>query len=74
MNDEIVVDTDWASIDFQCRSLPSADPDRVTSEFLARCCGGSEQMKFLQPGWRDYMHDHGPFGPGPELVMRGYAP
>ena len=29
-------------------------------------------MKFLMPGWRDYMHDDGLFGPGPELVTRGY--
>ena len=73
MNDEIIVDTDWAAIDFKHRGLPSPDPDRVTPEFLAACCGGSEQMKFLQPGWRDYMHDHGLFGPGPELVTRGYS-
>jgi hypothetical protein len=72
MNDEIVMDTDWAAIDFKGRGLRAPEPEKITKEFLASCRGGSEQMRFMPPGLRDYMYHHGLLGPGPALVTRGY--
>ena len=72
MNDSIIMDTDWAAIDFKERGLLPPPPERVTPEFLATCCGGSEQMHFLSPETRRYMFDYGLFGPGPALVTHGF--
>ena len=72
MNDCIIMDTDWAAIDFAGRGLEPPLSEKITPAFLAACCGGSEQMRFMPPGLRQYMHDHGLFGPGPALVTRGF--
>ena len=73
MNDCILMDTDWAAIDFETRGLAPPPPDQITPEFLASCCGGSEQMpSFLRSEVRAYMHEHGLLGPVPALVTRGY--
>ena len=73
MNDCILMDTDWASIDFERRGLPTPPPEQITPEFLASCCGGSEQMpSFLRGEIRAYMHEHGLLGPGPALTTRRY--
>ena len=73
MNDRILLDTDWAAIDFEGRGLPPPPPEQITPEFLESCRGGSEQMPgFLRGEIRAYMHEHGLFGPGPALVTRGY--
>lgn len=72
LNDEIIMDTDWAAIDFEGRGLEPPAPEKITKDFLAECCGGSEQMRFMSPKLRRYMYDTGLFGPGPALVTRGY--
>ena len=72
MNDEVVMDTDWGAIDFASRGLESPLPEKITPEFKATCCGGSEQMLFMPPGLRDYMKDQGLFDPEPSLVTRGF--
>ena len=73
MNDSILTDTDWAAIDFAGRGLPPPTPEEITPEFLATCCGGSEQMPpFLRSELRQYMHDHGLLGPGPALATRRF--
>ena len=64
MNDAIVVGTDWATIDYASRGLPEPTPEQTTPEFLASCCGGSEQMRFMSPELRAYMYEHGLFGTG----------
>ena len=64
MNDAIVVGTDWAAFDYASRGLPEPTPEQTTPEFLASCCGGSEQMRFMSPELRAYMYEHGLFGPG----------
>ena len=63
MNDAIVVGTDWAAFDYASRGLPEPTPEQTTPEFLASCCGGSEQMRFMSPELRAYMYEHGLFGP-----------
>ncbi len=74
MNDRVLVDTDWASIDFPSIDLPPPPPEQITPEFLDGCCGGSEQMpQFLRTAeCRGYMHKHGLHGPGSSLVTRGF--
>lgn len=72
MNDSIVMDTDWAAIDFAGRGLQPPLPERITAEFKATCLGGSEQMSFMSPETRLYMHERGIFGPGPALVTHGF--
>jgi hypothetical protein len=72
MNDSIVRDTDWGAIDFESRGLNPPDPEKITPEFLETCCGGSEQMKFLQRGLRDFMKIHGLLDPEPSLVTNGF--
>lgn len=72
MNDAIVRETDWGAIDFASRGLDSPDPEKITPEFLESCCGGSEQMKFMQPGLRDYMKVKGLLAPEPTLVTNGF--
>ena len=73
MNDHILMDTDWAAIDFEGRGLPSPPPEQITPEFLESCCGGSEQMPgFLRGEIRAYMHEHGLLGPDPALVTHGF--
>ena len=58
MNDAILMDTEWNAIDFQARGFPPPLPEQITPEFLAACCGGSEQMPgFLRTAeLRRYMH------------------
>jgi hypothetical protein len=73
MNDRIVMDTDWGAIDYAGRGLPAPSAEKITPEFKASCCGGSEQMAFMPHGLRVYMNDHGLFGPGPALVTNGFA-
>lgn len=78
MNDGILMDTDWGAIDFASRGLESPLSERITQEFKATFCGGSEQLPgppwdgFMQPGLRDYMKDNGLLGPEPSLVTRGF--
>jgi hypothetical protein len=72
MNDEIVVDTDWSAIDYASRGLKPPLSERTTPEFLASCCGGSEQMRFMNRGLRNYMKTHGLLEPEPTMVTRGY--
>ena len=73
MQDCILMDTDWASIDFQGRGQKPPSPEEITPEFLSTCCGGSEQMpRFLRAKVRQYMLEHGLLGPGPALVTRGF--
>ena len=75
MNDSIVLDSDWATIDFAERGLRVPRPDEITADFLASRCGGSEQMpRFLCEGEvRDYMHEQGLLGTGPALAARGFT-
>ena len=74
MNDAILMDTEWNAIDFQARGFPPPLPEQITPEFLAACCGGSEQMPgFLRTAeLRRYMHTYGLFGPGAALVTHGF--
>ena len=74
MNDDVITDTNWASIDFAGRGMEPPLRAQVTPEYLATCRGGSEQMPgFLRTSeCRHYMHDRGLFGPGPALVTRGF--
>jgi hypothetical protein len=72
MNDDIVMDTDWAAIDYAAHGMEPPPPEKLTPEFKATCCGGSEQQYFLPANGRPYMHDHGLFGPGPALVTRDF--
>ena len=74
MNDGILLETDWAAIDFTGRGLAPPSPEQITPQFLANCRGGSEQMPgFLRTAeCRRYMHEHGLFGPDPALVTRGF--
>ena len=72
MNDAVVVDTDWAAMDYASRRLPEPAPEQTTPEFLAACCGGSEQMRFMSPELRAYMYEHGLFGPGPAPVAADF--
>ena len=74
MNDAVLTKTDWGAIDYAARGLPAADPQVYTPEFLATCRGGSEQMRVIQttPGLRDYMKDHGLFGPGTVPSVDGF--
>ena len=60
MNDCILMDTDWAAINFEARGLAPPPPEQITPEFLESCCGGSEQMpSFLRSETRAYMYEHG---------------
>ena len=61
MNDVVVLATNWAAIDFARHGLVAPDPDTITFEALASYCGGSEQMRFQQPGLRDFMYKEGLF-------------
>ena len=71
--DGIVMDTDWAAIDFASRGMDAAEPARITPEVRAASCGGSEQIpRFMSPNWRLKMHRHGLMGPGPAMVTNGF--
>jgi hypothetical protein len=72
MNDAIVVDTDWGAIDYPSRGLVAPKPEDVTARSLVACCGGSEQMRFQPPGLRDYMYEHGLFGPPPTPMAKDF--
>ena len=73
MNDGILMDTDWAAIDFEGRGLAPPPPEQITPQFLTSCCGGSEQMpSFLRGQLRKYMYQYGLLGPGPALIARGF--
>ena len=71
-DDAITMDTDWESIEFLSRGMDPAIPERVTHQAKAACCGGSEQAGFMSGDWREKMHLHGLFGPGPALVTNGF--
>ena len=64
LNDAIVTGTDWGAIDYAGRGIAEPEPEKITSAFLASCCGGSEQMGFQPAGLRNYMYDPGLFDPG----------
>ena len=66
LNDSFLQRTDWGALDYAGMGLTAPDPEVHAPGFLASCCGGSEQMRVIQmtPGLRDYMKDHGLFGPG----------
>ena len=72
LNDGMVRNTDWGAIDWGARGLAPPDPVKITPKFLAACCGGSEQMKFMQPRLRDYMKIYGLLDPEPTLVTEGF--
>ena len=63
INDAIVTGTDWSAIDYKSRGIADPDPEKITTEFLRSCCGGSEQMAFQPAGMRDYMYGQGLFDP-----------
>ena len=69
MNDRILMETDWAAIDYESLGLPRPAPESITPQALAGYCGGSEQMGFLkEPTLRSYMENHG----FPELAAHGF--
>ncbi len=70
--DRIVMDTDWATIDFAARGMDPVEAARITPEVKAACCGGSEQTHFMSADWRTKMHRHGLLGPGPAMVTNGF--
>ena len=76
LNDSFLQRTDWGALDYAGMGLTAPDPEVHAPGFLASCCGGSEQMRVIQmtPGLRDYMKDHGLFGPGtvPAAEGRGW--
>ena len=41
MSDDMVMDTDWAAIDFAGRGLKPLPPEKISPEFLATCIGGT---------------------------------
>ena len=55
INDRIVMETDWAAIDYESRGLPRPAPDSITPQALAGYCGGSEQMGMMSSELRSYM-------------------
>ena len=59
----VVTGTDWSAIDYKSRGIAEPDPEKITTEFLRSCCGGSEQMAFQPAGLRDYMYGQGLFDP-----------
>ena len=61
MNDTVVSGSDWGAIDYRSRKIANPDPEKISAESLATCCGGSEQMKFMPPELRDYMYQQGLF-------------
>ena len=73
MNDEIIMATDWAAIDWAAMGTTPPPAEKLTPEFKATCCGGSEQQYFLPANARPYMHEHGLLGPGPALATRSFA-
>lgn len=73
LNDAILMDTDWAAIDFEGLGLAPPPPEQITPQFLESCCGGSEKMPpFLRAEARKYMHQYGLNGPGPALIAHGF--
>lgn len=73
MNDRILMDTDWARINFKERGLEPPPCTQITQEFLASCCGASEQMPaFLRGEIRRYMLEHGLIDSIPTLVTHGF--
>ncbi len=71
-SDDMVMNTNWAAIDFAGRGLAPLEPTKITSEFLSTCIGGKRLGLFISEELRKYMHEHGLFGPGPELVTQGF--
>lgn len=67
LNDQIIVETDWAAIDYESRDLPPPGAESITPQALAGYAGGSEQMGFMSTKLRHYMMVHGL----PELAARG---
>ena len=52
--------------------MPPPTPEEITPEFLATCCGGSEQMPPFLRSWAATMRVHGLLGPGPALATRRF--
>lgn len=69
LNDTIVTKADWGAVDYRSRGIDRPDPAKITAEFLASCCGGSEQMRFQPKGLRQYMYEKGLFDPGLEAAQ-----
>ena len=72
MGDGMIMDTDWAAIDYAARGLEPLPPETLTPEFRKKCCGGKKLGLLISNELRIYMHDHGLFGPEPTLVTRGF--
>ena len=66
-NDRIIMETDWAAIDYESLGLPRPAPESITPQALAGYGGGSEQMKCVSRKLEHYMHEHGI----PEIAARG---
>jgi hypothetical protein len=68
LNDAIVTGADWGALDYAGRGIGQPDPQKITPQFLASCCGGSEQMAFQSRGLREYMYRHGIFDSAMEIA------
>jgi len=67
MNDRILMETDWAAIDYESLGLPRPAPESITPQALAGYGGGSEQMQCVSPELEHYMREHGTS----EIAARG---
>ena len=67
MNDRIIMETDWAAIDYESLGLPRPAPELITPQALAGYGGGSAQMRFVSLKLEHYMREHGI----PEIAARG---
>ena len=72
MCDAMIMDTDWAAIDYAARGLQPPPPETLSAEYKRKCCGGKKLGLLIPNDLRIYMHDHGLFGPEPSLVTRGF--
>ena len=74
MNDEILMQTDWQTIDFEGCGLKRPPAENFTPEALAGFCGGSEQMPVMDGLLRQYMHGPGFVPPRPTLSAASFEP
>ena len=58
MNDRIIMETDWAAIDYESLGLPRPAPETITPLALAGYSGGSEQMGCVSGKLRDDMNKY----------------
>ena len=58
MNDRIIMETDWAAIDYESLDLPRPAPEAITPQALAGYGGGSEQMGCVSGKLREYMNKY----------------